>query len=124
MQDNPIKPTLKAPGTKRLKLKYDELLSTFAFKFNLRRYNMDAGLSSTPVPTPSADGSGETGDNAPMDVDATPKPIPFNLLPGRGLHSSTVRLTVSAFYGIGGALRAYVGGVHQGDVHYGILGGI
>jgi len=32
---------LKAPGTKRLKLKCDILLSTCAFKFNLRRYNVD-----------------------------------------------------------------------------------
>ena len=40
MQVKPIKPTLKAPGTKRWKLKYDELLSSFAFKFNLRRYSM------------------------------------------------------------------------------------
>ena len=32
---------LKAPGTKRLELKYDELLSSFAFKFNLRRYFLD-----------------------------------------------------------------------------------
>ena len=39
MQVDPIKPTLKAPGTKRLKLQYDEPLSSFAFKFNLRRYN-------------------------------------------------------------------------------------
>jgi len=38
VQVDPIKPTLKAPGTKRLKLKYDELLSHLAFKFNLRRY--------------------------------------------------------------------------------------
>ena len=37
MQVAPIKPTLKAPGTKRLKLKYDKLLSSFAFKFSLRR---------------------------------------------------------------------------------------
>jgi len=29
---------LKAPGTKRLKLTRDELLSSFAFKFNMRRY--------------------------------------------------------------------------------------
>jgi len=29
---------LIAPGTKRLKLKYDKLLSSFSFKFNLRRY--------------------------------------------------------------------------------------
>ena len=38
MQVDPIKPTLKAPGTKRLKLECDKPLSNFAFKFNLRRY--------------------------------------------------------------------------------------
>ena len=38
MHVDPIKPTLKAPGTKRLKLKYDILLSSFAFDFNLCRY--------------------------------------------------------------------------------------
>ena len=39
-QVKPIKPALKAPGTKRLKLKYDELPSSFAFNFNLRRYSV------------------------------------------------------------------------------------
>jgi hypothetical protein len=38
VQVDPMKPALKAPGTKPLKLKYDELLSSFAFNFNLRRY--------------------------------------------------------------------------------------
>ena len=38
VQVDPIKPKLKAPGTKRFKLKCDTLLSTSAFKFNLRRY--------------------------------------------------------------------------------------
>ena len=38
-QLDPIKAILKAPGTKRLKLKYDELLLNIAFKFNLRRYS-------------------------------------------------------------------------------------
>jgi len=33
-----MKPTLKAPGTKRLKLKYDVPVSNFAFNFNLHRY--------------------------------------------------------------------------------------
>ena len=33
-----MKSTLKAPGTKRLKLKYDHLLSSFAVNINLRRY--------------------------------------------------------------------------------------
>ena len=38
MQVDPIKPTLKPPGTWRLTLKYDKLLSRFAFNFNLRRF--------------------------------------------------------------------------------------
>ena len=40
MRVDPIKPTLKAPGTKRLKLEYDDLLSSVAFNFNLRRYRV------------------------------------------------------------------------------------
>jgi len=42
VQLDPIKPKLKAPGTKRLKLEYDYLLSSFAFKINLRRYTVAA----------------------------------------------------------------------------------
>ena len=41
VQVAPIKPKLKPPGTKRLKLKCDILLSTSAFKFNLRRHTED-----------------------------------------------------------------------------------
>jgi len=41
VQVDPIKPTLKAPGTKRLKLGYDGLLLKFGFKFKLRRYTLD-----------------------------------------------------------------------------------
>jgi hypothetical protein len=36
---DPIKPVLKAPVTKRLKLINDEPPSNFAFKINLRSYN-------------------------------------------------------------------------------------
>ena len=36
MQVDPIKPSLKAPEAQHSKLKYDELHSDFAFKFNLR----------------------------------------------------------------------------------------
>ena len=42
VQVDPIKPPLKPTVTKRLKLEYESLLSSSAFKFNLRRY--------TPVP--------------------------------------------------------------------------
>ena len=38
VQVGPMKPKLKPPGTKRLKLKYGKLLSKFAFNFNLRRF--------------------------------------------------------------------------------------
>ena len=44
VQVEPMKPMLKASGTKRLKLKYNEPLSTFDFNFNFRHY--------TPVPRP------------------------------------------------------------------------
>jgi len=39
VQVEPIKSKLKPPGTERLKQKYDNLLSRFAFKYNLRRYS-------------------------------------------------------------------------------------
>ena len=41
MQVDPIKPNLKAPGNKRLKLIYHGPLSNFAFNFNLRRYTAE-----------------------------------------------------------------------------------
>jgi len=39
VQVDPIKPTLKPPGSERLKVKCDEPLLNLAFEFNLRRYN-------------------------------------------------------------------------------------
>ena len=48
VQVEPTKSMLKAPGTKRLKLNYDILISSFAFSFNLRRYttvDLDALVS-------------------------------------------------------------------------------
>jgi hypothetical protein len=48
VQVNPIKPTLKAPGIKLLKLEFDKPLSNFAFKFNLRRYTVGLTLGGEP----------------------------------------------------------------------------
>jgi hypothetical protein len=56
-----MKPELKAPGTNLLTLKSDDPLSTFAFKFNLRRYNTAAN-----VPSPS-----NCGSCTPPDEEAT-----------------------------------------------------
>jgi hypothetical protein len=44
-----MKPKLKAPGTKRLKLRYDIPLSNCAFKFNLRHYRMALTMGGAPV---------------------------------------------------------------------------
>jgi hypothetical protein len=40
VQVEPMRSMLKAPDTQRLKLKNDNLLSNFAFEFNLRRYSV------------------------------------------------------------------------------------
>jgi hypothetical protein len=48
VQVHPVKPTLKAPGTKRLKLKYNILLSSFAFNFNLRQYSRATARAALP----------------------------------------------------------------------------
>jgi len=50
VQVDPPKSTLKAPGTGRLTLKYDKLLSSFAFNFNLRRYNQACTLLTRAAP--------------------------------------------------------------------------
>jgi len=55
VQVHPVKPTLKAPGTERLKLKYDKPLSSFAIKSNLRCYTLAASrrpLRRAPPPGP------------------------------------------------------------------------
>jgi len=80
VQIDPIKPAMKAPGTKRLKLKYDKRLSicfNFGYNFNLRRYNMD-------------------GKRAADLCDAAAHPELSRLL-GRGLHSSTFQFNLSRF---------------------------
>jgi len=46
---DPIKPMLKGPGAKLSKLKSDERLSNFAFKFNLRCYNKLAKMFHGPL---------------------------------------------------------------------------
>jgi hypothetical protein len=38
-----MKPSLKSPNSKRLTLKYGQVLSSFAFNFYLRRYSQGRG---------------------------------------------------------------------------------
>ena len=94
MQVDPIKPTLKAPGSKRLKLEDEKMLSNFAFKFHLRRYTWD-GLGATRL---AFDKFGSMLAYTKCEVQTS----------GRGLHSSTFQLNLSALYGTGGARRGCV----------------
>ena len=76
MQVAPIKPMLKSPGTKRLKLLHDEPPSDFALKFNLRRY-----MKAFPEAVIVIEEYDKMGCPAR----------------GRGLHSSTFQLNLSRF---------------------------
>ena len=71
-----MQPTLKAPGIKRLQLKYDILLFqfcfNFAFTFNSRHYNMgDAAGAASPgaADQPQATDIARCLDGAPLTVD-------------------------------------------------------
>ena len=85
MQVDPIKPTLKAPGTERLNLKFDEMLSIFAFNSNLRRYISVLNLPSLPAPRYSLRASYVSV--AASTVGASR---------GRGLHSLRYQLNLSS----------------------------
>jgi hypothetical protein len=65
-----MKPKLNAPGTKRLKPKYDRLLSNVAFKFNLRHYikcwgDNDVGQLGQGSALPLGGAAGQMGDALP-----------------------------------------------------------
>jgi HPt (histidine-containing phosphotransfer) domain-containing protein len=51
VQVDPMKPQLKAPGTKRLKLNYDAPLSSFAFNFSLRHYTWSFRTATPSAPS-------------------------------------------------------------------------
>ena len=78
MQVDPIKSALKGAGTKRLKLKHHKLLSNFAFKFNVRRYNVDNDLRIS-HPWPELWEFAKGFDLATLD-DVTFKHVPYVVL--------------------------------------------
>jgi len=88
VQVDPINLTLEPPITIRLNSKYIGLLSNVAFEFDLRRYV-----------TAFSDNFGGACSSCSADMKCGPNNG------GRGLHSFTFQLNVSAFCGIGGALR-------------------
>ena len=84
VQLDPMKVTVKAPGSKRLKLKCEELLSNVAFNFNLLRYTaVIANAGQAPVPEPPV----------PVAIG-----VPFNALgsPGRGGYENKLSTDVES----------------------------
>ena len=61
VQVDPIKPTLKAPGTERLKLEHDEMPSNFALSLSLRRYSWTRAASRATASSPSSAPSARCG---------------------------------------------------------------
>jgi hypothetical protein len=105
-----MKPTMKAPGSKRLNLEHDKLVSNFAFKFNLRRYSegLYEGILQevqlAPFFSAALLGVPRTLDDLPsLDPELHRSLLQVARYNGRGLHSSTFRLNLSASCGTGGA---------------------
>ena len=88
MQVDPVKPALKAPGTQRLKLNYDYLLTSFAFNFNLRRYNKaGAAVEAAHTTAHHANAAArDISDTAAARAAAVEASVGAQLA-GRGLHS-------------------------------------
>ena len=94
VQVDPMKPKLKPPGTKRLKVNYDILLSISAFNFILRRYSAEEHNA---LATEMARYHNPAMQfRLPRDALIRPPTWASNI-PGRGLHSSTVQLNLSRF---------------------------
>ena len=69
MQVDPIKPTLKPPGSQRLILRCDELLSNVAFSFNVRPYTMvSATVCTFALYVPMLDAMGPQGNFGNINI--------------------------------------------------------
>ena len=76
MQVDPIKPKLKPPGTKLLKLEYHGLLSNVASKFNLRRYTEGLLRNESARATDEIQARGVVENKHTTDVGSPPPPPP------------------------------------------------
>ena len=113
MQVDPIKPKSKRPGNQRLKLKCDILLSTSAFRFNLRHYSKEQHIQAFPtlrvyragslhpksaVPPAAPQEAGGAVDNThSTDVERPPPPPPPAPCVCMGVHAQGKERRVNVY---------------------------
>ena len=104
VQVDPMKPIWKPPGNKHLKLQCDIVLSTFALKFNLRRYMKVTGIQNMGnTVSVLVRGSNklviEEAERSLHDALCVIRCLVQKrfLIVGRGLHSSTSQHNLSRF---------------------------
>jgi hypothetical protein len=73
-----MRPILKPPGTKHLKLNCEKMLSTFAFKFSLCRYKKEGAAESGGGGGRRVRGRGLHSFQFPLNLSILP-PFPLNL---------------------------------------------
>jgi len=84
-----MNPVLKAPGTKRLTLKGDKLLSSVAFNYNLRRYNVGEDRAVWEMNRHKLEKLAEWGEEERAGLAVA-------VMDGRGLHSFPIQLNLSS----------------------------
>ena len=100
MHVDPIKPTLKAPGSMLLKLRYDDPLSNFAFKFNLRRYTKANGDLETALEAAAAKA------NQDLETAAAAAAVATAAETANGAYSAALEAATTEVAGLTAALQA------------------
>ena len=95
---------LKAPTAFAIETIHDELLSNVAYNFSLRCYSEDVSAAAAAA-TAAARAVAEVARKRRVAEMRAGKAATDAAVSGRGLHSSTFRLNLSAFCGTGGAYR-------------------
>jgi hypothetical protein len=106
-QVDPINPQLKAPGSKRCKLKYNKLRSTFAFNFNMRCYALAydahagaAGAAGAAYNRSAVNGSAVNGSGAGDDIASAPRAAGTTSLVLRGTGGAELNVTSLTAWGL------------------------
>jgi len=83
VQLEPMKPTLKPPGSERMKVRCDDVLSNFALTFQLRLYNAVRNVHVKPASRSGRLSGGRAGSPAAARKSPPPPAAPAEVRPAR-----------------------------------------